>query len=82
MKLSQWDESIAIIFQNFVIDHLWHYLICYKLNLNLHRNNIQLHALIKYTMLITYLLESLKSSLKIKFIKKIASYITMGIYII
>jgi len=46
MKLSQRDESIAITFQNFVIDHLWHYLICYKLNLNLHRNNIQLHALI------------------------------------
>jgi len=29
---------------------------------NLHRNNIQLHALIKYTMSITYLFKNLKFS--------------------
>jgi len=42
-----------------IIDHIWHYFIYYKLKFNLHRNNIQLYALIKYKMLVTYLLESL-----------------------
>jgi len=47
---------------------------------NLHRNNIQLHALIKYITLITYLLEFL-IFIKNKFYKKFALYTTMGLYI-
>jgi len=64
-----------------IIDHIWHYLICYKLNFNLHRNNIQLHALIKYTMLITCFLECLNFHQKYNSREKIALYITLGIYI-
>jgi len=45
----------------------------------LHRNSIQLHALIKYTMSINYFLEFFQFSLKINFTKKIALYITMGL---
>ncbi len=41
-----------------IIDHIWQF---YKLNFNLHQNNIQLHALIKYKFFITYLLEFLNS---------------------
>jgi hypothetical protein len=35
-------------------DHWCHYLICYSLNFNLHRINMRLHALIKYTSLIRF----------------------------
>jgi hypothetical protein len=54
------DEVITLILLFlYKINQYWHYLICYKLSFNLHRNNIQLHGLMKYVMLITYILEFL-----------------------
>jgi hypothetical protein len=52
MKLSQWNEGIAIPLElcskcHKIIDHIWHYLICYKLNFNLNRNNIQFNGINK-----------------------------------
>jgi hypothetical protein len=48
---------------------------------NLHINNIKLHALIKYTMLITYFWEILTFVENKKHHKQITPYITMGLYI-
>jgi hypothetical protein len=60
----------------------WHYLECHKLSFNLLWNNIQLHALVKYTMLlINFLLEFLIFFKSKKIHTQIALYITMGIYI-
>jgi len=49
---------------------------------NLHKISIQLHALIKYTMLITYFCKKLIFSENKKHHKKITIYITMGLYIL
>jgi hypothetical protein len=65
------------------MDQYWHYLIFYKLIFNLLINNIQLHALIKHTMFITYLLEFLiLIKNEIKFIKIFTIHNHGFIYII
>jgi hypothetical protein len=49
---------------------------------NLHKISIQLHALIKYTMLVTFFWEILIFFENRKHDKQITIYITMGLYIL
>jgi len=49
---------------------------------NLHKISVQLHALIKYTMLITYFCKNLIFFENKKHQKKITIYITMGLYLL